>query len=335
MKYLNAPQRPLRPPWFIKLCLSTLLLVLFLNVGKGSGLFFAQKMPDSEQFERAARLIEKGHYAEALPVLEELAGRNLNRAAIFLAMGQCNFELGQYRDAESTLVRAVKLAPNLPQGHYLLGSVLGMLAKGNEAMTELREAIRLAPEFAPAYRVMGMFQVEHQQYLPEGRRALETAIRLDPADSRAHYWLGRYFQGLKEPDSAARWFDAALKLDPNSDQARLGLAQGFYDLGEINKAQGEYEKLLARNPSSYMAILGQARCFYSHREYDAALKLAVALEKKEAASVEQRQLYWLLARIHRALGQTAAALAAENKLREFEQEVEKGLNSFWETGKPE
>jgi tetratricopeptide (TPR) repeat protein len=292
-----------------------------------------EQVPDPERFNRAVQLIEQGKCGDALPLLKDLASRNPGRPAIFLAMGQCLFESGQSADAEPVLRRAVELAPALSQGHYLLGSVLGTLNRGTEAMKELREAVRLAPDFAPAHRVMGMFQVEHQQLLPETRQALETAIRLDPADSRALYWLGRYFQGIKDTESAARCYAAVLKLEPNSAQARLGLAQAFYDLGEIEKARTEYERVLARDPNSYTALLGRARCLYSLRDYAAALSIASALEKKEAGAPDQRQLYWLLARIHRAMGQNAEALAAENKLREFEREIEKGLASFWETGK--
>jgi tetratricopeptide (TPR) repeat protein len=277
--------------------------------------------------------MEQGKCGEALPTLQELAGRNPGRPPIFLAIGQCLFDSGQPAEAEPALRRAVELAPALPQGHFLLGSVLGTLNRGNEAMKELREAVRLAPDFAPAYRVMGMFQVEHQQFLPEARQALETAIRLDPADSRAHYWLGRFFQGIKDLESAARSFEAALKREPDSSQARLGLAQVFCDLGEFEKARTEFDWVLTREPNSYAALLGRARCLYSLQEHTAALTLAKGLEKKEAGATDQRQLYWLLARLHRALGRKEEALAAENRLREFEREIERGLASFWETGK--
>ena len=293
----------------------------------------AQCQSDPEKFDWAARLIERGQCKEALPVLEELIGRNPDRAAIFLALGQCHFELGQYIEAEAPLSRAVKLAPNLPQGHYLLGSVLGMLNKGNEAMAELRLATRLAPDFAPAFRVMGMFQVEHKQFAPEVRTALEMAIRLDPSDHRAQYWLGRYWQGIKDPVKALNCYEIALKREPASLQARVGLAQVLFESGEIERAKTEFERILNLDPGSVPALLGKARCLYSRQEYVAALDLLHNAEKKVENIVDQRQLYWLLSRLYRVTGQVEAAIRAEEQLKEFEREIEKGLAGFWETGK--
>lgn len=327
MKSLRLPPRP---PRLIKPCVSSLLVMLFLAVWIRNSFVVAQMTPDAEQFERAAKSIEKGQYKEALPVLEELADRNPDRAAIFLALGQCHFELGQYLEAEAPLTRAVKLAPNLPQVHYLLGSVLGMLNKGNEAISELQEAIRLAPDFAPAFRVLGMFQVEHKQFLPEARTALETAIRLDPSDHRAQYWLGRYWQGIKDPAKALNCYEIALKREPASLQARVGLAQVLFASGEIERAKTEFERILNLDPGSVPALLGKARCLYSRQEYVAALDLLHNAEKKVENIVDQRQLYWLLSRLYRITGQAEAAVRAEDQIKEFEREIEKELAGFWE-----
>ena len=301
----------------------------------GHRLCLAQTAPpaasDPARFEQAVEMIRQGRYDQALPILKDLALRNPRKAPVSLAMGQCYFETGQYEAAEAPLRLAVELVPGLVQGHFLLGSVLGMRGQGPETMKELREAVRLDPAFQPAYRVMGMFQVEHRQFVLEAREALEMAIKLDKDDSRAYYWLGRYFQGVRDPGSAKSSFEAALRLQPDSIQPRLGIAQALYDLGEIGRAQTEFQSVLAKEPGSFGALLGRAKCFYSLREFPIALAIAAEAEKKATSKEEQRAVLWLLSRLYRASGHDDKATELEVKLAGFERDIEKEVSSFWKT----
>jgi tetratricopeptide (TPR) repeat protein len=314
-----------------------LLTIMALVAFSGHRLCLAQTASpaasDPARFEQAVEIIKQGRYDQALPILKDLALRNPHKAPVFLAMGQCYFETGQYEAAEAPLRLAAELAPGLVQGHFLLGSVLGMRGQGPETMKELREAVRLDPAFQPAYRVMGMFQVEHKQFVLEAREALEMAIKLDREDSRAYYWLGRYFQGVRNPGSARNSFETALRLQPDSIQARLGIAQALYDMGEIDSAQTEFQSVLAKEPASFGALLGRAKCLYSRREIPAALETAGEAETKASSLEEQRAALWLLSRLYRSTGQSEEAAKAEAKIKGFEKEIEEEVSSFWETKK--
>jgi tetratricopeptide (TPR) repeat protein len=270
--------------------------------------------PDVARFEAAQKMRDEGRCAEAIPKLKELARAHPAVAAIPLELGRCYFDRKNYPTAEPLFRRAVSLAPESAEVRFFLGSTLGMGGQLPEAIEQLQAATRLDPEFAPAFRVLGMFRIQSGHYLPETRAALETAIRLDPEDGRAEYWLGRYLFKMKESESARTHLERALLLMPKSVQARLAYSLVLSSLGEDERALAEFDRVLASQPRSPEALLGRAKCLYARHQLAPAL---VAAEKALTTATEtdlKRQTLWLLIRLYRELGRTAEAAAAERKL---------------------
>jgi Flp pilus assembly protein TadD len=88
------------------------------------------------------------------------------------------------------LTAAEREAPGDPRVHNFRGIVLARLGQSVEAAGEYQEAIRLDPLLEDAYRNLGYLEwTEHN--LGRAREALVRAVGLAPADSFAHYYLGR------------------------------------------------------------------------------------------------------------------------------------------------
>jgi tetratricopeptide (TPR) repeat protein len=70
-----------------------------------------------------------------------------------------------------------------------------------------------------------------------------TALRSDPANPEARYWLGRCYQVL-----ALRILEQLVESDPESYRAHQLLAQGLASQGEREKALAEYRAVEKRKP---------------------------------------------------------------------------------------
>jgi tetratricopeptide (TPR) repeat protein len=288
----------------------------------------AQANPEAAQFQNAQKLAGEGRCGEAIPMLQQLGSRHPEAAPITFALGRCYLEQKNYHAAEAALKLAALAEPREAPVRYYLGIALGMGGNTPEGIEQLRLATGLDATFAPAWRVLGMFRLESGQSGPETRQALENAVRLDPADARAPYWLGRFWLERKKYEAARDTFAQALKLDPDAVQARLGHAQAIAALGTTAEALAEFDAVLAVQPASAGALLGRARCLYASQQFPRALDSALAADKHAATPDERRAAAWLLGRLYRMLDRAADAEALERRLAAIEAEFLARLARF-------
>lgn len=284
--------------------------VLLLAQGGGA--------PDAARFEAAQRMQAEGRCREAIPALQELARAHPRQPAILLLLGRCHFDVKEYGAAESPLRQAVAAAPQSAEARFFLASALGLAGKMPEAIEQLQVATRLDPGFAPVFRVLGMFRFQSGHFMPETRTALETAVRLDPEDGRARYWLGRYLLEMREFAGAREQFERALSLMPQSSETRLAYAQTLSGLGQTERALAEFDAVLTEAPGSPAALLGRAKCLYAQQKSALALAAAERALKNAADPESQRDAFWMLARLYRVFDRSVEAETAGRKLAELD-----------------
>ena len=171
--------------------------------------------------------------------------------------------------------------PADPRVHNFRGIVLARLGRNAEAAAEYREAIRIAPRMADAYRNLGFLQwTEHQ--LERAREDLKRAVELSPGDSFAHYYLGRvqldaqlYAQAFQELErSHVPW--------PTDAEFLIQAATGYVALRRQEKARETLDQLapslLDDNQSVQVASLMSAV-----RENDRAIDLLKKLSERPGA----------------------------------------------------
>jgi tetratricopeptide (TPR) repeat protein len=282
-------------------------------------LFFLQADPDQTRFQEAQQLAAQGRCHEAEPLLKQLAEIQPRNTSIQFALGQCQFNQKDYLTASNSFRRVVEIDPKMVEARSLYGAALGLSGRTAEAIEQLREATRTDPEFAPSFRLLGMFEVQGGQTGPEARAALEKAVFLDATDARAYYWLGQLQLLIKNYDGAEKDFSASLNLQPQSAQALLGHAKALAGGGRADSALDEFRALLKLDPASAGALLGVANCLYDLRQFPAALIAAQDAGQRVTDIQDRRATLWLLSRLYRALGEPAKALENEQLLAALEQ----------------
>lgn len=153
---------------------------------------------------------------------------------------------------EETLTKALELAKNVVSadpkyapGHAIYAELLFLLSDDASsygrlpvekvrpvAVKHAREAILLAPDQAEGYAALGLIMRGE-----EGIRALQRAIKLDPARAELRIWLGVALNSLGRHDEAFRQFSAAAETEPLWAVAINRYVQALSASGRLNEAR--------------------------------------------------------------------------------------------------
>lgn len=145
-----------------------------------------------------------------------------------------------YLGAVKSLKEAIQIDPNREEAHHLLGQIyLLYLAKTAEAIEYLQTAIKLAPENAFAYQILGVAYFRKNEY-PEAIEALRQAIKLDPEVTpdypyHPYYDLGMVYLKQNNFDDAIVCFERAIELDPDQIRAYYSLGNAYIRQGTVQK----------------------------------------------------------------------------------------------------
>ena len=142
--------------------------------------------------------------------------------------------IGAFRAAVSGLPKSAKLRIGLGSACYLSGDY-------QCAVEELLEAIKLKPDSAPAYFLLGEAYDSAEQFQPAIQTALHAYLKTTPHDAWAYYHYGAILfaraqaAGSSGNQEAIANLNAALRLNPR-------FAEPYLQLGLIALAQGEAEE---------------------------------------------------------------------------------------------
>ncbi len=148
-----------------------------------------------------------------------------------LEEGKRYYELGMYREALPPLQQAVLDNKNSASGHYWLGMALFALNRDAEALKAFKHAVRRDRKWAPGHMGLGLVYNRMPHRRLDARKALRTAMRLDPENAQIQYIMGLTY--MDQVDTAwligshqdgRAYFERTVELDPEHPDA-------FYQLG--------------------------------------------------------------------------------------------------------
>ncbi len=168
---------------------------------------------------------------------------------------------GTDRDfAERLALRAVELDESDPWAYMALGYLAFAARRTDEAVSRFFTAIDLNPNFAAAYGYAGWAQA-HDGRSDEAIKNLRQAIRMSPRDpfnvfymagfAAAHYVSGRYAE-------AAEWARQALHARPGHLGARRKLCASLAQAGLADEANSEMARLRELQPDLSAAWIEQS-----------------------------------------------------------------------------
>jgi TolB-like protein/DNA-binding winged helix-turn-helix (wHTH) protein/Flp pilus assembly protein TadD len=225
-----------------------------------SFLVVTDSMPSNEGNHKA---LEAARRAVAL-------GGNLaeshNSLASVLGRGEWNWS-----GAENECKRAIALNPSYSMVHRIYASLLGATGRHNEAVQQIKEAMRLDPLSLPnnAEVVRTLYYARnYEQAIEQGKKAMQ----LDPNFARTHFWLGRVYS---QKGMHAEAIAASKKILDSMPDGTLGLTEMAYSLaasGRQTEARQILGRLEERSKSAFVPLYDMAIVHVALNDNEVAMR---------------------------------------------------------------
>jgi tetratricopeptide (TPR) repeat protein len=225
---------------------------------------------------------------------------------------------GNLSRAETDLQSVLRSAPSDPRALDLLGVVRVLQHREPEAEKLFLRALQESSNFAPARAHLGLLYVQ-QGRIEEALPQLREAVRIDPARLDASDALVRILQDQANSATAAKDYPRALaslteaaKYAPHNPDIPFALGTIHLQMSSWDDAVKAFQRTLELRPNDPVATYDLGRAFLGEWKYeDARQQFATyaALRPRDASG-------------HCALGMTLAALELlADARKEFRQSI--------------
>jgi TolB-like protein len=160
--------------------------------------------------------------------------------------------------------KAIDLDPNFALPHLGIADEYAFTHETSIAESALIKAVELDPQLAEAHATRGFLQMFHHWDWPGAEASLRRAIELAPNSSKAHHWYGVYLSIRGRLDEARREMEIALELDPTASIISTDLAEIYYFKREYGRAESELLKVIQSDPTFLNARLHLAKVRYKN-----------------------------------------------------------------------
>jgi tetratricopeptide (TPR) repeat protein len=149
-------------------------------------------------------------------------------------------DASRYAEAEKEWLRLRERFPAEPGYALDLGGCRERAGNIDGAIAAGREALKLAPDWAPALNFLGYVLADHGRDLPEARLLIERAIEKDPWNGAfvdSHGWV---LYRLGHLDEARTRLELAVRLTDGDPVVREHLGDVYRDLRMTAQAREQY-----------------------------------------------------------------------------------------------
>ena len=238
---------------------------------------------------------------------------------------QQKFELGlsvakQGRNVEalSALRDAVRLNPDLTEAHFSLGVLLARQGKQGyaEAMQQFLEVLRLNPRDVDALVNVGNL-LEAEGDFAASVASMQKAVGLATEKTDLYMMLGEKQDKAGQYPGAVDSFRQSLKSGRPLPRAHFGLGMALKHLRQFDEAIPEFETVLRQNPGDPLAHFELGAVQAEQGQFTQAVDHLKEAVRLQPGMVEG---YLELGRVYRSLNRTEDSKAAYRKAVELKSD---------------
>lgn len=263
----------------------------------------------SAHYREARERYNKGEFLLAMLAAQKAVEEDGDKAEYLHIYGAVLLELKQYSEAEEHLRKAVTSEPDRAEFQFSLGELL--LARTMEVaiLKETRS---------------GVGQPRMRNVDPEGLKALERAVELDPDLLKARLRLGRAYYDLNRHDLALQQFEAIARKNPRYPWIHSSLAVVHMNAGAVESAVQALRTELGNYPDHHSARLELGEALLKSGDTARAVEHLVRLKEEDVSPADRVSLNHSLSKAYRDLGQLEKALAASRRALELDPDFPDG-----------
>jgi tetratricopeptide (TPR) repeat protein len=177
----------------------------------------------------------QGRYKDVNRLLQDQRKTYEGSPAFLITFAESENDALLWEAARDDLKRAIALDDKSYQAHYLLGTVLGAQNQVDQAESEYRTAIELAPNQPRAYYQLALLLHTKQDDVDEAA-LLTQALEADDHYAPAYCEMGRILMDQHHLAEAANQLNLAIQYNPQFEQAYFLLARVDAALGKRDEA---------------------------------------------------------------------------------------------------
>jgi len=214
--------------------------------------------PENALYVAGAQVRDRRNLAAGLEQLKALIEKNHPAEAGFYAELGLGYRLAG--DPMSAVPYLEEAARREPTAYRLiqLGNAQMEARQFPQAETTIRRAIGLAPNDATAWGTLG-WTLWQEDNGPDARTALEKAVSLDPELPELHNNLASVLWGIGDQAAAEQQFREALRIQPGIAEWRVNLGRVLATRGQLTEARFQFEQAVKLKPD-----LAEAHMEYGH-----------------------------------------------------------------------
>lgn len=221
-------------------------------------------------------------------------------------------ERNQWDDAEPLLAKAVDVCPDSPETRSKYADLLWRRGQRAQAIREMTEAIRLAPDDTSLRVTYGEMQLALDN-IEAAREAADLALDMEPKLAGAWALRGRLMHRTGKHREALSDLHRAEGLDTKNTSYQLEIADLYLGLNEPDRALATLQSLSGKwspeqEPVTVLALTGKA--YSAMNRYDDAVDSLLLASSR--GQVDSETLY-LLAEAQLHAGRPRQAVAAAQK----------------------
>ncbi|CAG8571030.1 17796_t:CDS:10 [Racocetra persica] len=299
---------------------------------------------DNNEFLHLLKQLAKGYgylsqyeCAKAIEVFSELPPSQCNTAWVQSHMAKAHFEMVNYPVAEHYFQKARQLEPyrledmelysttlwhlrkdtalsalahelieferRSPQTWCAVGNCFSRQQEHDVALKCFRRAIQLDQSFTYAHTLSGHESMANANY-EDAQRHFRNALNTNKRHYNALYGLANYYITCGKTYEAEQNYRMAMKINPNHAVLMCCLGKVLEKMGKVEEARALYDRACQVTPQTPLAIFKKAKSLYRDKQYKDALE---ELEKLKKTVPNEPKVYFLMAKIHKAMGERTKA----------------------------
>jgi protein O-GlcNAc transferase len=230
--------------------------------------------------------LKAGRYAEAEACYRQVMESDAQYSAAVVNLGFVLREQGRTNEAREVLERAVRVAAEDADSHYLLASILATTGPKDAEVSHLRKAIELRPDFEPARQQL-IFTLMQSGRFAEATQLCDESIAILPDSAELHFYRSDLHLRSDEKSLAIASCKRALAINPLMLAAQQNLSRILLDTEQLEQAETSYRREIDLTPDHYGPHHQLGVVLYQTRRYAEAIeqfKRAILLNPLSGAS---------------------------------------------------
>jgi protein O-GlcNAc transferase len=194
--------------------------------------------------------LKAGRYADAERLYRQVMESDAHYPEALINLGFVFREQGRIDEAREVLERAVRVAAEDADSHYLLGSILQATGPRDAEISHLQKAIDLRPDFelARCQLIIALFKSGR---LVDATKLCEASIALLPDSAELHFYRCDLYLHTDEKTSAIESCKRALALNPAMLAAQQSLSRLLLETEQFEQAEASYRREIELTPEHF------------------------------------------------------------------------------------